>query len=400
MNNSTVNNNIGNNTASDSTGYNSPSASNPNHAASPTVHRAMALCEVPGHQRHQWVWWVFSLYYFIPAFYLPFDWLKHSLIMLAYAVFLLLCVITAKVNRDRAWQPIIALVLLAAVTSYVTPGASSFFSYIGFFIGFCFTTRQFIISLVGLILLIIALHFSARYPVPYFLFPALTGVGTIGMIGIVERMRYQARVKELQSHQEIRQLAMIAERERIARDLHDLLGHTLSSVVLKAELADKLLQQSRIDEARQQMEDLHKIARESLSLVRQTVSGYKHRGLSSEVCQLCEKLRANGFTVDLNGNIPQLIPQAETALILALTELTTNVLRHSNGNHCELNFDQSSESIKISLRDNGVADTINPGNGLQGIQERLEALAGELYTELKDGCRFVITLPLQKLVRS
>lgn len=400
MNNSTTHHQAAHHTANHSASYRNPAEGNTIHTASPTVHRAMALCEAPGHQRHQWVWWVFSLYYFIPAFYLPFDWFKHSLIMLAYGVFLLLCVVTAKVNRDRAWQPISALILLAAFTSFITPGASSFFSYIGFFIGFCFATRQFIISLVGLILLIVALHFSTRYPVPYFLFPALTGVGTIGMIGIVERMRYQARVKELQSHQEIRQLAMIAERERIARDLHDILGHTLSSVVLKAELADKLLQQSRIDEARQQMEDLHKIARESLSLVRQTVSGYKHRGLSSEVCLLCEKLRASGFTVDLNGNIPQLIPQAETALILALTELTTNVLRHSNGNHCELSFDQSAESIKISLKDNGVTNAINPGNGLQGIQERLEALAGELYTELKDGCRFVITLPSQKLVRS
>src|SRR5690606_11944470 len=117
--------------------------------------------------------------------------------------------------------------------------------------------------LIGLVLLIIILHFTTGYPFPYFLFPALTGVGTIGMIGIVERLRYQSRIKELQSHQEIRQLAMIAERERIARDLHDILGHTLSSVVLKAELADKLLQQNRVDDARQHMEDLHKIARES-----------------------------------------------------------------------------------------------------------------------------------------
>jgi two-component system sensor histidine kinase DesK len=392
-----MNNSIAHNSTPDSS---TPTNGNPTHSASPSVHNAMKLCEAPGFQRHQWVWWIFSLYYFIPAFYLPFGWLSHSLIVLAYAVFLLLCIITAKVNRAKAWQPISALILLAAATSYITPGASSFFSYIGFFIGFCFATRQFVIYLIALILGIIALHFSSQYPIPYFLFPALTGVGTIGMIGIVERMRYQARIKELQSHHEIRQLAMIAERERIARDLHDILGHTLSSVVLKAELADKLLQQNRIDDARQHMEDLHKIARESLSLVRQTVSGYKHRGLSSEVCQLCEKLRTNGFTVDLNGKIPQLIPQAETALILALTELTTNILRHSNGNHCTLTFDDSSDNLLISLKDNGVTDTITPGNGLRGIQERLEALTGNLYTEIKDGCHFVITLPLQELVRS
>lgn len=364
-----------------------------------SIYQSLKLCEAPDYQRHQWIWWIFSLYYFIPAFYIPFSWLTHSLIVLAYLAFILLSYVTTTIKRPNAWQPISGLILLAAATSYITPGASSFFSYAGFFIGFCFTTRHFLVCLAGLITLIIGLHFSNNYPFPYFLFPALTGVVTIGMVGIIERVRYQAKMKDLQSHQEIRQLAMIAERERIARDLHDILGHTLSSVVLKAELADKLLAQNQIADARQHMKDLHKIARESLSLVRQTVSGYKHRGLSNEVFQLCEKLRASGFTVDLSGEIPQLVPQAETALILALTELTTNILRHSNGNHCTLVFDQSNERLRISLKDNGIAKEITPGNGLRGIQERLEGLTGELYTEIKDGCHFIISLPSQDLVR-
>src|SRR5690606_21535545 len=132
--------------------------------------------------------------------------------------------------------------------------------------------------------------------------------------------------------------AVIAERERIARDLHDILGHTLSSIALKAELAEKLLILDKRDEAKQHVSELHQIARNTLSLVRQTVSGYKHRGLSGEVMELCDKLRQNGFVVELTGEIPQLTPRAETALILALTELTTNVLRHSNGNHCQIVF--------------------------------------------------------------
>lgn len=364
------------------------------------VHQALKLFEPPDYQRHQWIWWIFSLYYFIPAFYLPFNWLTHSLIVLAYLAFILLSYITTSISRPKAWRPIAGLVLLAAVASYLTPGASSFFSYAGFFIGFYFSTRRFLYWLFGLVALIIGLHFSNNYPFPYFLFPGLTGVVTIGMVGIIERVRHEAKLKDQRSLQEIRQLAMIAERERIARDLHDILGHTLSSVVLKAELADKLLQQNQIAEARQQMKDLHKIARESLSLVRQTVSGYKHRGLPSEVFQLCEKLRASGFTVDLSGDIPQLVPQAETALILALTELTTNILRHSNGDHCTLIFDQSEARLRISLKDNGITEEITPGNGLRGIQERLEGLTGELYTEIKDGCHFVISLPSHELVRT
>jgi two-component system sensor histidine kinase DesK len=355
------------------------------------ANQTLTLCQAD--HRHQWIWWVFSLYYFIPAFYMPFSWLTHSLILLAYLGFLLISFIATTTKPAKVWQPLTGLLLWSVATSYLTSGASSFFPYLGFFIGFCFSTRQFLLGQAGLILLLLGLQLIHNYSHPYFLFPGLTGVVTIGMVGILERVRYQAKIRDQQSHQEIRQLAMIAERERIARDLHDILGHTLSSVVLKAELADKLLQQHRNDEARQQMEDLHKIAREALSLVRQTVSGYKHRGLSSEVFQLCEKLRESGFAVDVAGDIPQLPPQAETAVILALTELTTNVLRHSNGDQCALTFSQRNGQLNISLTDNGVTNEIIPGNGLQGIQERLHALAGKLNTEIKEGCRFVITLP-------
>lgn len=357
--------------------------------------------EVAGYQRHQWIWWIFSLYYFIPVFYIPFDWLQHSLIFLAYGVFIALCLIALYIPSVKAWQPILGLILLASATTLITNGANSFFAYTGFFIGFCFSQRQFFLWLSAIIPIIVALHFYKGYPVPIFLFPAILGVVTIGLVGIVERMRYQAKIKEQQSHQEIRQLAMIAERERIARDLHDILGHTLSSVVLKAELADKLLQQNRTAEARQQMEDLHKIARESLSLVRQTVSGYKHRGLSGEVMALCEKLRENGFIVSLNGDIPQLKPQAETALILALTELTTNILRHSQGSHCELSFIKAYDHLQVSVQDNGKINKLTPGNGLQGIEERLQALAGELQADIQDGtCRFVVTLPNHELIQA
>lgn len=370
-------------------------AMNENPGTRPTI-----LCETPACHRHQWIWWIFSLYYFIPAFYYPFSWTRHSLILGAYLLFLFLCFVTASSRRIRAWQPIAGIIILACATAYITSGASSFFSYAGFFIGFCFTIRLFVVWLIAIVLIIVALHFHFHYPIPHFLFPALTGVGTIGLVGVIERMRFQAKIKEQQSHQEIRQLAMIAERERIARDLHDILGHTLSSVVLKAELADKLLQQNHITEARQHMEDLHKIARESLSLVRQTVSGYKHRGLSGEVIQLCEKLRESGFTVELTGEVPQVSAKAETALILALTELTTNIMRHSDGNHCALIFDQAEGTIRVSVSDNGSIKSLTPGNGLQGIEERMQTLAGQLFTDLKDGCRFVITLPEHQLTQA
>jgi two-component system sensor histidine kinase DesK len=206
-----------------------------------------------------------------------------------------------------------------------------------------------------------------------------------------------ARMNVFKSRQEIEQLAIIAERERIARDLHDILGHALSSIALKAELAEKLLLQEKHDATQQHLSELHQIARNSLSLVRQTVSGYKHRGLSGEVMELCERLRQKGFVVELNGDIPQLSARAETAVILALTELTTNILRHSKGDRCQIEFRKHCDRIMVRMSDNGEVKSLIPGNGLHGIQERLQALAGELQSSVNKGCEFIISLPIREL---
>jgi len=344
-----------------------------------------------------WIWLVFSLYYFVPLYYMPFSALAQAVLVGIYCVFVTLYLWAITLKPRQVWMPIVAITLLAIVITPYTSGSSTFFSYIGFLVGFSYRTRIWLTITALLAVIIGVLHYTYDYPFPFFAFPALSCLITIGIIGYVEKLRMEARISQQKSHQEIEQLAVIAERERIARDLHDILGHTLSSIALKAELAEKLLTQEKHDQAKQHLSELHQIARNSLSLVRQTVSGYKHRGLSGEVMELCEKLRQNGFVVELNGDIPQLTPRAETAIILALTELTTNVLRHSNGNHCQIEFQQSSDKILVCMRDNGAVKSLVPGNGLQGIQERLHALTGDLQSSIHKGCEFIISLPRNEL---
>lgn len=344
-----------------------------------------------------WVWLIFSLWYFVPIYYMPFDSSIYVLLVGAYCVFIALYLWAITLSARHMWKPILAMTVLAIAITPITPGSCTFFSYIGLLIGYFYRTKTSATLLGILIFVIAAMHFYFKHPFPFFGLPALSGLITVSLIGYVERIRTEARASQLKSHQEIEQLAVIAERERIARDLHDILGHTLSSIALKAELAEKLLTQGKLDNAKQHLSELHQIARNSLSLVRQTVSGYKHRGLSGEVMELCNKLRQNGFSVDLNGDIPQLSPRAETAIILALTELTTNVLRHSNGNHCQIEFRQSCDKISVRMRDNGAVTSLVAGNGLQGIQERLNALTGELKSSITQGCEFIIFLPRKEL---
>lgn len=343
------------------------------------------------------IWLIFSLYYFAPMLYMAFEVVTFSLLILIYLVFLALYELAIRSNAHNAWRPILGLILLSVVAAPLTPGSGTFFSYIGFLLGFFCRTKQWLIFTGLLIGLITTLQLLINYPFVYFAFGAITGLVTIGIVGFTERVRYDSRISQQKSHEEIEQLAVIAERERIARDLHDILGHTLSSIALKAELAEKLLKQEKHESVQQHLSELHQIARNSLSLVRQTVSGYKHRGLSGEVMELCEKLRQSGFIVDLNGEIPQLTPRAETALILALTELTTNILRHSKGDRCHIEFGKSNDKVLVTMRDNGDVKSLTPGNGLHGIQERLQSLAGELQSSINKGCEFIISLPSREL---
>lgn len=346
-----------------------------------------------------WVWLIFSLWYFVPLYYMPMDNLNLGLFVGAYFLFVALYFWAIWLKPQQVWKPLIAIILLAILVTPYSPGSSTFFSYIGFILGFSYRTKTWVMITAFLVALVIGLNYRFDYPFAFFAFPALSGLISIGIIGYVERQRMDARFNLSKSHQEIEQLAIIAERERIARDLHDILGHTLSSIALKAELAEKLLVQDKHELAKQHLSELHQIARNSLSLVRQTVSGYKHRGLSGEIIELCARLRQKGFAVELNGDIPNLSPRAETALILALTELTTNILRHSKGDHCKIEFTRHCDKIQVRMRDNGEVECLVPGNGLKGIQERLNAIAGDLQSSVIKGCEFIISLPSRELQR-
>jgi len=328
------------------------------------------------------------------------DAVKYISLIATYIGFVILYLWAIRLESYQRWKPLIAIVAITFIVTSITPGSSSIFPYVGFLIGFSYGTRTYLILLASIISGIIILYLYYQYPIFYFLLPAISGVVALSLWGQIERIHSSARMRCVQSREEIQQLAIIAERERIARDLHDILGHTLSSIALKGELAEKLLQQNKTQEVQQHLFDLHNVARESLKLVRETVSGYKRRGLSGEVIQLCNKLRQNGFSINLYGEIPTVTARAESAIILALTELTTNILRHSNGNHCQLSFSVQNNNIVISLQDNGCISVIKPGNGLNGIQERLYELAGNVNAHILNGCRFDITLPAQELIQT
>lgn len=343
-------------------------------------------------KRLSWVYLINLVFYIAPFFYIDYNLVQYFWMTLALVAFIG-CYYW--IYRSHTHQMIVPIVLMAITASAITPlnyGSISMFAYVSFFIGFAYSFRQFLAGVAALIVLLVGLDYFFVKGAPYFLLYGSALVLAIGVFGVLDRVRRLSLLKEQRSAEEIKQLATIVERERIARDLHDIMGHSLSGIVLKADLAEKLLQQQHYELASVQLKELAQIARESLSQVRQTVSGYKHKGLTGEVQALSSKLREAGFGVDVQGEVPALSAREETAVVLILTELVTNVLKHSNGDEVQIRFSENEQGNQLTVSDNGQVNELHQGNGLTGIQERLAALNSKLEWQLSPSS-FTFTLP-------
>ena len=195
------------------------------------------------------------------------------------------------------------------------------------------------------------------------------------------------------AQEEIEHLAKVAERERIARDMHDLLGHTLSLITLKAELARKLVDRDP-QRAKQEMLDVEHTSRAALADVREAITGYRGQGLDAELMRARKTLETAGIAVNCDCVELPLTPAQETVLALALREAVTNVVRHAQAQQCSLRLQRDQDLCTLEIADNGRGADAPEGNGLRGMRERLEAVGGSLQRQTRAGTRLVIHLPL------
>jgi len=206
--------------------------------------------------------------------------------------------------------------------------------------------------------------------------------------------RANARLRLAQD--EIEHMAKVAERERIARDLHDLLGHTLSLVILKSELASKLSERDP-ERARAEIRDVERIAREALAEVRSAVSGYRMSGLEAEVQHARNTLATATIRLDTDVTSRKLPPAQEAVLCLALREAITNIVRHSGARNVQLTIDSTDAHCTLSIADDGRGGNASFGSGLSGMRERVELLGGTLVRTGAGGTTLTVTLPTQSL---
>ncbi|WP_189934018.1 sensor histidine kinase [Streptomyces sulfonofaciens] len=207
---------------------------------------------------------------------------------------------------------------------------------------------------------------------------AMTGVRQL-VLTTVELRRARATVAQLAANE---------ERLRLARDLHDLLGHSLSLITLKSELAGRMLP-DRPEKAAQQVQDIERVSRQALVDVREAVSGYRRPRLLGELAGAQVALAAAGITpvVPADGDppLPEELPEErESVLAWALREAVTNVVRHSGARRCGIELIRrqtlGGAFLELAVEDDGAGGAAVPGNGITGLTERLEAVGGTLET--------------------
>lgn len=227
------------------------------------------------------------------------------------------------------------------------------------------------------------------------------GASTFGVGLMILGMRRLAdtNVELHAARAELARTAVAAERERFARDLHDLLGHSLSVIALKAELAGRLLP-DRAGEARTHVTELEAVAREALREVREAVSGYRRPELAAEVEGARLALEAAGITLDAGLPAAPLPTDVEAVLAWTVREGTTNVIRHSGARRCRIVAAAGSGEATVAIEDDGAAAGVvhgdGEGNGLAGLRERAAALEGRLVAGPRGdgpGFRLQVSIP-------
>lgn len=268
-----------------------------------------------------------------------------------------------------------AQVALGVAYAPFNTGSSVFIVYAACFAGQVEDTRTARRMLIAIALIGLATSWAISAPM-YFWLSAVILAPLFGAVLMHFAQAQRAERKLVLAREEIEHLATVAERERIARDLHDVLGHTLSLVVLKAELAGKLIARDA-ERASAEMRDVEQVARRALQDVRETIRGYRAT-LPAELENARAILDAAGIGCDVEAAPIAVGRVVEEALALALREAVTNVVRHAGASSCRIVVAADDVACTLAVEDDGGGGSMREGAGLRGMRERVQALGGSV----------------------
>ncbi len=341
-----------------------------------------------------WMPLLYLGFLFLPSVFPQMPPVDFSMTFVAIAAFLPLHFLSFWLRGWRRVAIALAIAALAPALIPANPFANTFTIYGVLSAAELPLPRALLVLLLSIGMLLGALLFSDTQAALFVTLLTIL-ISTTSFIAVrfyAANARKQAALRL--SQEEIERLAKVAERERIGRDLHDLLGHTLSVITIKAELANKLATRDPAA-AQAEIADVERIAREALGQVRRAVSGMRAVGLRAEFANA--RLALGAVAVDFEYRAPDLHLHAEieTVLALALREAATNIIRHAEARRCSAELQREGANVVLAVIDDGVGGARVDGNGLSGMRERVAALDGSLSIEslAGQGTRLRIALP-------
>lgn len=308
--------------------------------------------------------------------------------------------------RSRAVAGL-SLVVLAGTalttTAVYSPAWSSLFVLLAIGVGAVVGARTapYIVLLVAAVAtVVLGARGSADSALPTGLSVLLSGLGTYAFCQLF------AVVAELKCTRErLAGMAVSEERERFARDLHDLLGHTLSVIVVKAEAVRRLAPRDHAAAA-EHAADIESIGREALADIRRAAAGYRGAGLDRELARASSALDAAGVALSVEQRPASGGPLPQTTDVLlgwVVREGVTNIVRHAQARRCTITVDRTDHAVRLHIDDDGSGAERPPraGAGLHGLQERIAAAGGHLAAgHTGHGFRLAVDLPSRSEVTS
>ncbi|WP_438388860.1 sensor histidine kinase [Actinopolyspora saharensis] len=235
--------------------------------------------------------------------------------------------------------------------------------------------------------------------------PVLLSVIGMGFVGIfvlidVAHMWLWVMVVEVdRSRETAGKLAVAHERLRFASDLHDIQGHHLQAIVLKGELTERLV--GHDDEtARSHAAEVTELAREALTHTREMVHGYRNTDLQTEITNAMDLLRAAGINTNMRGSVSSIPPPLQQLFGTLVREGTTNVLRHSRAQHCNIVLSVKSGQAAVQISNDGANPSRSDGNGITSLRERFATLGGHVAAGTRGDGQFEIIGQAPAAVRS
>ncbi|MBP2002211.1 two-component system sensor histidine kinase DesK [Paenibacillus shirakamiensis] len=339
--------------------------------------------------------------------------LPLSQMMISFAilgVFVALYVFSMNYKKYRLLSVWIQILIIA----YFALKIDISFLFMAFFpspiVGFIPSTRQMILGIAGLLSLFTGVLFHYRMDLSiqniFQLTPAMVIIVLMPLGMKIGQKSRHLREKLFVAEEEIARLSKNEERQRISRDLHDTLGHTLSLITLKGELAERWVMQHP-ERAILEIRDIQATSRAALRQVRELVSGMNGATIRDELVHAAQILAAAGidFEVKEAVGLPMLPPLIDNILGMCLRESVTNVVKHSQASQITVMLGQEQSGITLEVHDNGrgvqtestrSTDISQLGSGVRGMKERLNLVEGVLsiQSELNQGTIMSFKIPL------